>query len=391
MVTSLRRFLLRLILAVALLTILKGFWFSQTRANADAEVRGQDAADLVARRAYLVHRVTAPEFGPNSFPEAIGDPFRGEWAIVSLSMSALAISGMAQRFPTEVATSESDLQKIIDRALSSDLSAFDTNRWKESALDTLPSDQGHIGYLAHLALCLAADELTFPKGPHRELLGKVANAIAHKIEKGRCGLAETYPGEVYLPDNAAALAALALAERTGVYIPEGSSSAKEILLHFQTRYGDPRTGLLPFRIGSDCTATSEVRASGASWNLLYLAHVDEAYALKGYESLRKEFFDTPIPGLFGVREWPRGIDKGGDVDSGPLLFGLSPSATGFAIAMARRAKDTNTLQGLLDTAEIAGFSLSFRGQRSYLLAPIVGDAILLAARAPIPPAVEPHP
>jgi hypothetical protein len=41
------------------------------------------------------------------------------------------------------------------------------------------------------------------------------------------------------------------------------------------------------------------------------------------------------------------------------------------------------LQRLLDTAELAGFSLELAGRRRYLLAPLVGDAILLAARAPL--------
>jgi hypothetical protein len=99
--------------------------------------------------------------------------------------------------------------------------------------------------------------------------------------------------------------------------------------------------------------------------------------------LRERFLDRPLPGLWGVREWPRGVSRAGDIDSGPLPLGLSPAATGFAIASARRLNDAWTLQRLLDTAELAGFSLELGGRRRYLLAPLVGDAILLAARAPL--------
>ena len=38
------------------------------------------------------------------------------------------------------------------------------------------------------------------------------------------------------------------------------------------------------------------------------------------------------------------------------------------------------LGALLDTAEIAGFTFQWNGERRYLLAPLVGDAIVLAMK-----------
>jgi len=384
LLARLRRTLLRLTLTLLFATLLRGLWFSHYRVSADRATRGQDLPDLVARRAYLVERTTADDFGPRDFPEVLGDPFRGEWALVSLSMTGLALAGMAQRFPDQAGTTESDLQKLIDRALTGDLSSFDTVQWKEVALDTLPSDRGHAGYLGHLALLVAADELAFPGGPNRPLLGRLAEALARKVEQSPCGLAETYPGEIYVPDNAVIVAALALSARAGL-LP--AARPREILDKIHARYADRSSGLLPFRVGPGCAAAPEARASGASWSLLYLALADEAYAARGYESLRTRFLDQPLPGVTGLREWPRGVDRPGDVDSGPLLLGLSPAATGFTVALARRFADADTLQGLLDTAELAGFTADLRGRRRYLLAPLVGDAILLAARSPLlPPA-----
>jgi hypothetical protein len=62
------------------------------------------------------------------------------------------------------------------------------------------------------------------------------------------------------------------------------------------------------------------------------------------------------------------------------VFGMSPAATGFALAAARHDGDDAWATGLLRTAEIAGFSVPCRGGRCYLLAPLVGDAIVLAMR-----------
>ncbi|HKE96154.1 MAG TPA: hypothetical protein VKB34_17730, partial [Povalibacter sp.] len=85
--------------------------------------------------------------------------------------------------------------------------------------------------------------------------------------------------------------------------------------------------------------------------------------------------------------------------SGPLVFGLSPTASGFAMGGAAHWNDAVELAGLLRTAEMAGFTWSFRGRRRYLLAPLLGDAIILAARTmtkwdrrfvkPIPPSPPP--
>ena len=374
----LRRFLVGLLLLLAL----KAAWFCLYRVDAADGIptmQQQSRGDLLARRAYLLSRVLAPGFGPHDFPAALGPQFQGEWALVSLSMTALAIAGLAQQFPEAAGTSRDDLDKIIDRALSSELSQFDTQRWQESALPALGNDRGHVGYLGHLALILAVRETSFQGGPHRALLGKLALGLARKMEHGPCGLAETYPGELYVPDNAVALAALALAARAGI-TPQAAPS---LLQRLRGRYAEPASGLLPFRVSPGCQALDHDRASGAAWNLLCLGLVDEAYVQDGYRVLRERFLDRPLPGLWGVREWPRGVSRAGDIDSGPLPLGLSPAATGFAIASARRLSDARTLQRLLDTAELAGFSLELGGRRRYLLAPLVGDAILLAARAPL--------
>jgi hypothetical protein len=99
---------------------------------------------------------------------------------------------------------------------------------------------------------------------------------------------------------------------------------------------------------------------------------------------------APAVGLAAVREYPADSSGQGDVDSGPLVFGISPAATGFAIAGARHEGDARLLAALLGTAELAGTTAGWSGRRRYLVAPLVGDAIVLAMRtarrweAPIP-------
>jgi hypothetical protein len=81
-----------------------------------------------------------------------------------------------------------------------------------------------------------------------------------------------------------------------------------------------------------------------------------------------------------IREYAPGRSGPSDLVSGPLIFGLSPSASGFAMGGAALWNDGDTLTGLLRTAEMVGSSVSFAGRRRYLFAPLGGDAVVLAAR-----------
>ena len=202
------RMLLRTLLVIVALVVIKALWFEAYRLDGAQALEGSDRNDLFARRAYLVEQVTAPGFGPRSFPDQIGEQFQGEWALVTLSMTGLGMASLAKQFPRDKGTTGRDLDKIIDRVTATELEAFDTDRWGESARGSLASPDGHIGYLGHLALLIAVDELTFQGGANRAQLTSLVEAITRKITSSPCGLAETYPGEVYVPDNAVALAAL---------------------------------------------------------------------------------------------------------------------------------------------------------------------------------------
>ena len=103
-------------------------------------------------------------------------------------------------------------------------------------------------------------------------------------------------------------------------------------------------------------------------------------ALEQYRLLKTNFAVKLPFGLASLREYPRGYSGPSDVDSGPVIFGLSTSRPGFMIAGARLGKDPGYLQGLLTTAEAVGSTAGTGDVRHYLFAPVVGEAILLAMK-----------
>ena len=114
----------------------------------------------------------------------------------------------------------------------------------------------------------------------------------------------------------------------------------------------------------------------------YLSLIDTDFAKQQFQILKKYFKQT-LPFIAGIKEYH--TEKylfGFDIDAGPIIWGFSPSGTGFALGTATMCNDSKFRKQLLRTAEIAGCTVSYNGKSHYLLANVVlvGEAIMLAMR-----------
>jgi len=183
---GIKRALLRGLLGAVALAALKGAWFASQRAEVDDE-----RPDLVARRAYLVERVTAPEFGPRSFPEALGDPFRGEWAIVSLSMAALA----------RRADDRATLRGFLDTA---ELAGFSVS-WRGRRGYLLAPLVGAVALAAH-RYPRSTEDINLAIGVHPDRLEEIAGELRR----------EGFLVDVSLPDPTDPLGGVIRAQKQGI-------------------------------------------------------------------------------------------------------------------------------------------------------------------------------
>ena len=168
----------RLILA---LLLLKGLWLAFARTGGEASLAGADRADLVGRLGHLEGRLLDPAF----FDEAIASPggiFEGEWRLVSLSMTAAAATNLAQLDLLDRTRAVALVDALVARAREPAARAFDQRMWGSDALATLDRDEGHVGYLGHLAFMTAA-RLTLGEDAARR-----AAWLAYDLEvEGRLG------------------------------------------------------------------------------------------------------------------------------------------------------------------------------------------------------------
>jgi len=373
----------RYVAVLLALVLLKIGWTWAMRLDGETLLRGGYRDDLFARRAYLVSRLDQAGAGPDTMPDWIPAQFRGEWALVTYSMSTAAVTNLAFLFPETREEACALLPAWIETVQRPEFRQFDRRRWAgEDALDSLDTGTGHIGYLGHLNFMLAAYHRLCDGGPYTDLFHAVSAALAARVSAQPYLNAETYPGEIYLPDNAVVVSSLALYEQT--FPQRATNVAAAWLEEVHQNLRIVPTGLLPFSLSTQGFPLQGPRGSSATWNTFYLFHIDAGFALTHFRSTRESFFDPLWFGLGGMREFPNGVEGYGDIDSGPLVAGFSPAATGFGIAGARVAQDPEVLSGLLLTAEAAGTTWQWNGRRRYLFAPLVGDAILLAMMTATP-------
>lgn len=366
------------------LALVKVAWFFAFRADAAKLIAGEDRADLMARRAYLIDRLLEEKTDAKGM-KTPGGIFTGEWFVGSMSMTVFACTNLAYEYPETREETVRVIDRLLDRALEPAARDFDRGMWKgEDALDSLDGPNGHVGYLGHVAMAMAARRLLAGPGapdPHEAVATRMAEALARRMRDSPTSHLETYPGETYAMDNCVAAAAIAVHDLgTGA---DHRAVLERYVAYTRDNLLDPETGLVSFSLGRDGRPNQRSRGSGVGWNSFFMPFVDPAFAAGQFDRIREHLVDSPW-GITGVREVRRGVDVRGDVDSGPVLLGLSPSGTGFAMAGARRAGDVRLLGAFLDTAELAGFTWQWGGERRYLLAPFVGDAIVLAMKTARP-------
>ena len=377
-----RQYPFGLVLGVLLSCKLAWFWWMAPPST------GQDAAearsDLAMRRAYLLERVVNPKFGVADMPYIVRSPYREELAIATLSMTGVALTNLSFREPGDLAANRDALRLMIGRALSGEIRQYDIIWWGEDAIDSLDGDRGHAGYLGHLNLMLGCYFLLGGEDASlRELFTRVSASLARRLEASGYWHAESFPGWIYTADIVIVIQSLHLHDLTQE--PLYVDLFRRWLAFSRERLLDADTGMLRYHVSPAGQAAGTARGVLQAWNSMWLPLIDQDFARDQYQRMNRLLLArSAFGGFAAIREYPEGKEGPTDLVSGPLVFGMSPTATGFAMGGAAHWDDQATLAGLLRTAEMAGGTWSFGGRRAYLFAPLSGDAVILAARTMTP-------
>lgn len=361
----------------ALLLVVKGIWFYQCSMSGDALLSGASRTDLLERRAYLLERVATDSFGPADMPSVFHSPFKEELAISTLSMTTLALTNLAFRFPETREETLFAMDRMLQRMLSPEIRRFEILWWGQDALDSLEKPQGQIGYLGHLNLMLGCWFMLGGDKKYNDLFERVTAALVRRMEEGPGYQAETFPGATIVADNLTVALSIRLYDWT--HGPRYERTLRKWYHHLREHLRDPKTGMIRYQVDEQGHALGSARGVLQAWMSMLMPNIESTYGKDHYETMRRLLLDEKLGYFGGVREFPKGETGQTNIISGPIIWGVSTAATAFAIGGAAAWKDAETLTGLLRTAEFVGCTISISGKRRYLFAPLVGDAIMLAA------------
>ena len=379
------KILLFLCLAILLIVLVKIIWVAiMTKSIGSFET---ERTDILKRRNYLLEKVvTTPKGLIDAMPSAVGSHFQGEWAIYSTSMLSASLVNIAKLYPETRAEAAEKIDSLIKITMSPELREYDASSWGEDPLESLKGDKSHISYISLLAWEISGYKTVGGDGKYDALFDSLCETMARRIMASPDVNLQTFPGTyIFVPDMLVAIVALAN------YAKLNGGKYRDVvdiwLANMKTNHMDSTTGLIKSLVpdGETWIGEQPVLGSYSALSVYYLTYVDEDFAREQYALLKKTFLKKRP--FTGFRELPKGT-KGPILlmDSGPVIFGLSPTGTAFGIGGATYFQDQRLRKRFLRTGEMAGFSVSSRHSRHYLLADYVpvGEAITLAMRTAVP-------
>lgn len=364
------RKLLSLVLALAFVRAFAPAWCGS---DAAAFFRGDPALTLALGQELIAFEAR----DDNRRKGSTGGRFAGEWALVTHQMTALGLAQIALARPERQEALAPEVTRAALKSFLPEMRDFGTRAWRgEDALVSLSGAHGH-AYLAYPALAVGMARLLDPAFPkaiaarHDALI----TAYERRLLASPTGLIETYPGEAYPTDVAAVAAAIAVHGRV-----TGADHSR-VLAHWAERVRavqiDPKSGLVIQRMGAkDGAAHDAPRGSGTGLAAYFAGFADREIARLLAEGLFRH--EAGFFGFGAIREYAEGHAGSGDVDSGPVIFGVSVSATGFALAPARAFGREDSFTRIYRTTELFGVRVGGEHGTRFATGGPIGNALLLA-------------
>lgn len=307
--------------------------------------------------------------------------FDGEWSFGTYVMAALGHGQVAVKHPELASSSKASMDAALDRLFRPETRGFDRDAWNADAIETLSTEQGHVAFLGYANLALSLRRWVGPSRFDAEN-DRITEALSRRIARSDIALLETYPGERYPVDNAAAIASIALHDRALGLEPRADAARAVSVLRERCI---EKTGLLFQAVDARGVPVDRPRGSGSALAAYFLAFADAELSLGLQRAVRRELSGSVL-GFGVVSEYPAGQSGQGDIDSGPLVFGWSVSAMGFSLGAAKIAGDESAFRELWRAYYLFGAPHEARGRMHFVSGGALGDAILFAMLTALPPA-----
>lgn len=230
----------------------------------------------------------------------------------------------------ELAMSDRKDKALQQRAIQEALYAYreiDSDQGKQSFDVTLKPEYGifYRGWKNYLlSKILMVDTLFEDSELYIQAYQTECNQLKKAYANTSTPYLQSYHFKTWPADNFLAIASLSNHDKLfePKYQPAITNWLKKIKQHL-----DPETQMLPHEVSAGKGKVLEgARGCSISLMLRLLAEIDGDFASEQYKLLKSSFIDTTF-GLPSLREYPQGKSGWGDIDSGPVIFGVGFSGT----------------------------------------------------------------
>ena|GEM_PF-1355135 len=328
---------------------------------------------------YLRHNLRTNDL---SGPAVITDGWSGniaeaEWPFMAFAYFGYACANLAAADPVIRPDALDEMRWLIEALQTPRLSGFVAPHFGPP----FGTSQTNVAVFVHghfLNLCLRHREVS---GDSRfdALIQRVAGGLQAAFARSDSGVLKSYRDMWWISDNLPALSALARFDRQ---FGSNTAPARERFVKItQKHFLDSQTGLFATYVdGENQRPLQGPRGISTMYGLHFLPDISADFAADQYRRAKREFV-RELFGLAAVREFPERAPGRADIDSGPLVLGFGPSASGFAIAAAAVNGDKALAEALLRSVALTGLPEWKGDMLSYAAMPPVGQAVILFGKS----------
>lgn len=322
------------------------------------------------RKVFLKTDLTAPAIQTDGWTYNISE---AEWPFMGFCYLGYASADLAKHDPTIREEALAEMRWLIGALQTPRMSGFVAPHFGEP----FGSNQIHVAVFVHghfLNLALRYREVS-RDARYDALIHRVAKALVNEYARTDEGVLRSYRDMWWLTDNFPAVSALSRYDR--IFHRDTSAARLKFLRSLKTWCLDKDTGLYCTYVNPTGRALNQgPRGISVMYGLHFLKDFDPAFAEQQY-ALAKQYLVENMLGFSVVREFPKGASGRGDIDSGPVILGAGPSASGFAIAAAAINGDKDVAWRLLKASAMVGMPVFHDGELQYASMPTVGQAVIL--------------
>lgn len=275
--------------------------------------------------------------------------------------------------------------RLKERAIEEALYAFDeinSDRAKWTFENALNPEYGifYCGWKNYLLSKILAIDTTFSSHEVRiNQFKSQSDSILKALRASESPYLESYSRQSWPADMFVAMASINNHDK--IFKPKYKIEIDAWIQKVKSRL-DPVTNMIPHKVDSK-TGKSIQGTRGSSMGLMLrmLCEIDPVFGKEQFKLYKTNFISTTF-GLPSVREYPIGQDGIGDIDSGPVIFGVGFSSTIVSIGTLSMYSNQRLANYQYKTVNAFGFDIKARNQKWYLLGKLpMADAFIAWGRA----------